>query len=433
MKTPLIAFLTFMIGLFVGAGYQLTNRAASGHAERAAEELSVAEAKRPAPLPVTSRAATDVFAEWESAIRAGKLTDAKLRAQLLEGMAALDPARAWRLMLESGVPVVLADIERVARLWQRLDARAAADFALTLTDPLHRPALLRQVLTGWFFDKPQELAAWLDTQPEGRTGLISHINWSNMVYERNLFTLADLDAMMHMGPPTDSFPDIVAAGFHEVWKQPQQRQAATDWLRNLDDVEVRDSAWGRLIDSLSQDEPRAATAMLDEISDPTKRRKASSTIAARLARTDPQAALAYADTLSDPQASTAARKSALGTWAVTEPKQALEFVRQNQQTYTPEDLAPAGRQLAENKPEEALEAIAGFPGSAGRSDLMRDVFREWFRNAPKDAKAWLDSVPAGILPASDVAELRKSLPQPGNTNPSSHSMTINGRRVNYSY
>lgn len=433
MKTARISLLTFMIGLFVGAGHHFMSGVLP-ESGKAAGDVSAEAAALQKSGGVAAMSALDAFAEWETALKAGKLANTKLRADLLDRMAAQDPERAWRLMLASGLPVVLADIERLARAWQEKDPRAAAEFGLKLTDPLQRPAFLRQALTLWFLGHPQKFAAWMEGQAGGGADLVSHIHWGNMVYRPNITTLADLAAMMRVSPPTSYLPDMVGRNFHAIWKQPTQRQAATDWLRGMEDREVRDTTWRLLIDAVSKDDPQAAAALLGEIGDEKMRRRASSTIAAHLARSDPQAALAYAASLPDETSAATARQSALSNWAVNEPKQALDFIRQNPETTTMDDLGPARWQLGRSKPAEALEAVARFPESEARTDLMREVFSEWFSNAPREARKWLESEQAAVLPGTDITSLReRARPSNDHGGSTGSSTTINGRRVNYAY
>ncbi|MEQ1752084.1 MAG: hypothetical protein ABL974_21865, partial [Prosthecobacter sp.] len=380
---------------------------------------------------VTTTTKRDPFADWEAALKAGKLADTKLRGELLQRMAMVDAARAWRMLMTSGLPVQRADIEGIADAWYEKDPAAAAKFGIALSDPLQRPAFLRQVLSKWFLEKPSAFAAWYETQAV-ELDLAQFISSSNMIYRPGINTLADLESAVQVSPPYSSFPDLVGRQFHEVWKQPNQRQAASDWLRRLTDDKVRDTTWKHLIAEVSKADPQAATAMLAEIGDARLRREASSSIAANLAHRDPQAALAYAAALPDEKAAATAWQSALCSWTVSDPKQALEYIRQNLRTITPKMLDPAARELAASHPVEALEIAASFPKSNERSSLIGNLISGWRNEQPVEAKKWLDSTQATILPAAELERFRNKpvARYPGQTG---YSTTVNGRRISYNY
>lgn len=435
--TLLISLITFMLGLFAGIGSQMAEMAGTRPAA-----VTKPSAVTRAPLKksvgtvavnsgVTTTIKTDAFADWEAALKAGKLADTKLRGELLQRMAMVDAARAWRMLMTSGLPVQRADIESIANAWYEKDPAAAAKFGIALNDPLQRPTFLRMVLSKWFLEKPSAFAAWYETQAV-ELDLAQFISSSNMIYGPGIHTLADLESALRVNPPFSSFPDLVGSQFHEVWKQPEQRQAATDWLRRLTDDKVRDTTWKHLIAEVSKDDPQAAAAMLAEIGDARLRREASSSIAANLAHRDPQAALAYAAALPDEKAAATAWQSALCSWTVSDPNQALEYIRQNLRTITPQMLDPAAGELAASRPVEALEIAASFPESTERSSLIGSLISSWQNEQPGEAKKWLESAQSAILPTAELERFRNR-PVARYFGPTSSSGTVNGRRISYSY
>ncbi len=438
MKTTLlISLITFMLGLFAGIGGHLTEMVGTRTAAVAkpnADTLASPK-KGTGTTAVTSGVSTttktDPFADWEAALTAGKLADTKLRGDLLSRMAKVDPARAWRMLMASGLPVQRADIEIIADTWYEQDPAAAAKFGLALNDPLQRPAFLRLVLSKWFLEKPSAFAAWHETQP-AVLDLARFISSFNMTYRTGIQTLADLESAVRVNPPYSGFPDLVGRQFHDIWKQPEQRQAATDWLHSLTDDKVRDTTWKHLIAEVSKNDPQAAAAMLAEIGDARLRREASSSIAANLAHRDPQAALAYAAALPDEKAAATARQSALCTWTSNDPKQAFEYIRQNLRTLTPEMLSPAAWDLGENRPVEALEIAASFPASTERTGLINSLLSAWRNQHPAEAQKWLESTQSSILTTADLERFRNR-PVTRNFGPTSSSTTVNGRRISYSY
>lgn len=442
MKTVWISLLTFAVGL--GAGVFIPPRERVGEKERAktpavqAAAPSQSQRAKTSPsadaVPSAVKPAGDPFAEWDAALKAGSLTDTRLRSTLLARMAEADPARAWRALMSSGLPVTRAETDSVAEAWYEKDALGAANFALTLTDPLQRPAFLRQVLYKWLREKPGAFARWFNSQPE-ELNLGRYLSASSMTYRLGLCTLEDMDALLLLAPRWDSFPDFIGLQLGALWSQPEQRQAATDWLRRVTDSHIRDALWKQLVARASPEDPQAATRMLAEISDDKSRRQASSTISAHLAKQDPQTALDFAASLADPEASQHAWRSALCTWAAQDSQKALDYIRQNMARLTPEMLDPAGSALGESRPAEALAVVAGFPASVDRSSLINNVMSTWRNRQPVESRRWLEGGQgAAILPAADLEYWRASLAaDAASQRPMGMSTTINGRRVNYSY
>lgn len=448
MKTLLVSLLTFLIGL--GGGMVLPwPEAAEGPGKTAA----VPHAPRPGPAagsggPAASRppqgaadpvaaapeVKSDPFADWDTALKAGTLTDARLRDRLLQRMAQADPARAWRALIASSMPFSRQEVHSIAEAWYGKDPEAAAVFGLTLTDPLQRPAFLQRVLSKWMLEKPGAFAAWFHTQA-GELDLAQYLGASNMVYSAGSCTLQELDSLLRVNPGFASFPDFLGRQFSALWSQPEQRQAATNWLRRVADPALRDLLWKHAVAAAGEEEPQTAAAMLEEIGDPKTRRQASSTLAALLARKDPRAALDYAATLPDEAAARSAWQSALCTWAAGSPQQVLAYIQQNIASLTPDMIIPAARDLGQSRPAEALAAVAGFPPSGARMSLIMDLMFTWRSRRPEEARRWLETEQAATLLVRD-SPLWKVInaPQlPPVSGPATTQTTVNGRPVVYTY
>ncbi|MGV3659607.1 MAG: hypothetical protein ACO1TE_05470 [Prosthecobacter sp.] len=446
MKTLQVSLITFVVGLSAGMILPWRGAGENGGQQTASKDVQTFPAPEsgsfpPRALEKTTTAAhsstppftSDPFKEWTEALKAGKLTDTRLRHDLLEQMAKADPARAWQALMQSGLPVSRADIDGIASAWYEKDPADAAKFGLTLTDPLQRPAFLRQVLSKWMLEKPGAFARWFQTQPAD-LDLAQYLHSSNIVYRNNLCTLEDLDGLLRVNPRYSSFPDFLGRQLGALWSQPEQRQAATEWLRGVADPQMRDALWKHLVAKACQEDPQAATGMLTEISDDRARRQASSTITAHLTKRDPQAALQFAASLPDAAASQHAWQSALCTWAAQDPQQALGYIRENLARLTPQMLEPAGSALGESRPAEALALAAAFPASVERTSLINNVMSTWRHKQPSESRRWVESDQATILPAADLQHWRSSVasPQPAQGS-SGMSTTINGRRLYYSY
>lgn len=444
MKTLVISGITFLAG--VGAGMvvpwsdtggaqPVVSKASKAGASKPPADVRSTAAVRVAVATVdTEKAAGDPFAEWEAASKAGTLTDSRLREKLLTRMMEADPARAWQVLMASGLPVSLRDVSGIAQAWYEKDPAAAAAFGLTLTDPLQRPAFLRQVLSKWLLEKPGAFAAWFHAQPAD-LDLARYLNSSNLGYRPGTCALEDLDSLLRINAGFRSFPDFLGRQVGALWSQPEQREGAIAWLRRVADAELRDTLWKNLIVKASEEDPKAAMAMLAEIGDARLRREASSTLAAHHARQDPRAALDYAAKLPDEVAARTAWQSALCTWTASDPVQALEYIRQNMATIPPDVLTPTARTLGENRPAEALAVVAGYPKSAERDMLVMRLAHEWYSNRPEEVRRWLESAASTDLAAPNSA-LRKVLGEarsattPG---PATTHIMVNGRPLVYTY
>lgn len=444
MKILFISGITFLAG--VGAG-MVVPWSGTGGAQPVVSKASKAGASKPpaaarstAPARVaveakaTEKPAGDPFSEWEAASKARTLTDGRLREKLLTWMMEADPARAWQVLMSSGLPVSLRDVSGIAQAWYEKDPAAAAAFGLTLTDPLQRPAFLRQVLSQWLLEKPGAFATWFHTQPAD-LDLARYLNSSNMVYRPGTCALKDLDSLLRINAGFRSFPEFLGRQVGALWSQPEQRQGAIAWLRGVADAELRDTLWKNLIVKASEEDPKAAAGMLAEIGDARVRREASSTLAAHHARQDPRAALDYAAKLPDEMAARTAWQSALCTWTASDPLQALDYIRQNIATIPPDILEPTARTLGESRPAEALAVVADYPKSAERDRLVRSLVYEWHANRPAEFRRWLESASSAELGAPNSA-LRKVLGEvrPAATPaPATNHIMVNGRPLVYTY
>lgn len=450
MKTLFISFLTFMTGMSVGVLMPWSGpgvrpvraqvetrpppkRGSSPATAPGAVEVKTGKATPAAEVSSTTAKSRDPFAAWEEASKAGKLKDTKLRQELLEQMAEVDPERAWKVLMASGLPVSRSDLNSIADSWCDKEPAKAAAFALALTDPLQRPAFLQRVLTKWMLEKPGSFARWFHTQPT-ELGLAQHLNSSNMTYRPGHCALEDMDSLLRVNASYGSFADFLGGQVGALWAQPEQRQATMDWVRGVEDPKLRDTLWKYLVAHASEKDTQAAAGLLAEIGDEKTRREASSTITAHLAEQDPQAAFDYAASLPEGAARENAWQSAFGTWAANEPGQALDYIKQNMAGLRPELLEPAARALGESRPLEALAVMARFPESSDRDTLLRELVSTWQDRQPVEARRWLESEQAAILPEEMLARWRKvvkSLATPQGT--IGMMTTVNGRRVHYTY
>lgn len=444
MKTALLSLLTFALGWFAGSGGRAARWLApdivTPQAATTSRAADLPSKSQPASLGTDTKAqagAPDAFARWEAALKAGKLSDPKLRRALLEEMAATDPERAWRLLMSGAVLVQLADIEALAVAFSKKDGRAAALFGLSIADEYPRSLFLRRALTEWLLEEPSQCLAWLRTQPE-QLDLPRYLRITDWGYNTDRFTLPDLEALIALHPENENFAQLAGHILESALRGGASNAEALAWLRRQPASDVRDGMWGRYIKQLAQKgDIRGAASFVGEITDPRMRRQASSEVAANLAGSDPQAALAYAAALPDGDAARYAWRSAFASWAAQKPDEALAYANANLSKLTPELLNSAPSQWADRRPTETLDLASRFPASPARADLIRLVLQVWARRDAPQARMWLDGPQAATaLDASDLRALRALLDgrlSQANAGTNSHSTQINDRSVNYLY
>lgn len=366
-------------------------------------------------------------------MQAGTLTDPKLRGKLLMRMVQADPARAWQMLMSSGLPVSQGDVHSIADAWYGKEPAAAAAFGLTLTDPLQRPAFLQRVLSKWMLEKPGAFATWFHTQPK-ELDLARYLSTSGVTYHAGSATLAELDSLLQVNPGFANFSQFLGDQLGRLWSKPDQREATLAWLRRVDDPAMRDTLWKHVVAAASEEDPHAAAKMVAEIGDAKLSREASSTVAANLARKDPRAALQYAATLPDATAARGAWQSAMSTWGLKAPAQALAYLQQNISTLQPELLGPVLRNLGESQPAEALALASALPASSERSLAVLEVFSTWRARQPEAAKRWMESEQAAFLPSTEKTVWKSlSMPRISAPNSQSYSLSVNGRVLHYTY
>ena len=444
MKTVLISLLTFAFGWFAGSGGGVLRwlerlesaPEASAPASKAAElrGKSTAASSTPGASPKT---ASDPFARWEEALKAGKLAEPGLRRALLSEMARLDPERAWKMLMSGDVAVQIADIEAFALAMSHQDGRAAALFGLALKEDYPRTLFLRRALSAWLLEEPSQCLAWLRTQPE-QLDLPAYLRVTDWSYNTDRFTLPDLEALIALHPENESFSYFTGNVMQSVLKNGTSDAEALAWLRSQPASGIRDGLWRHYIKQLAEKgDLGRASELVDQIADPRTRRQATSEVAARLAVSDPQAAMDYAGTLGDAEASRRAWQSAFASWAAAKPDEALAYAGANLGQLTPELLNAAPSQWADRRPLETLSLAARFPESPARRELMLDLVRSWNVETTAQKRPWLDGPEAAaVLSPADLQALRSFLDQ-RQTNAASGTHTtgqqINDRNLQYIY
>ena len=127
--------------------------------------------------------------------------------------------------------------------------------------------------------------------------------------------------------------------------------------------------------------------------DPEDRREVASRVLAVWARIDAPAALQALEAMADPQLTRMAQISLTSAWALSDPLAAFEWVRALPASESRSQvLAMSLGRVALSDPMEAV-ALAGDLDAGIRSNVIHAVLRQWGRDDPRAAVAWLDASP----------------------------------------
>ena len=170
------------------------------------------------------------------------------------------------------------------------------------------------------------------------------------------------------------------------------REAAWDWALAQPGSERRTTLLAGVAAAAAQDSPSEMIEIVDTL-DPEERRSIVQAILAAWARTDPEAALSALEEMADPQLTQAAQHSMITVWAQSDPRAAFDWVlAQPPSGVRPSLLQATLSAYATSDPEQAL-ALASDVDAGRRSNVVAAIIRQWAREDPRAAAAWLDSSP----------------------------------------
>ena len=170
------------------------------------------------------------------------------------------------------------------------------------------------------------------------------------------------------------------------------REAAWDWALAQPGSERRTTLLAGVAAAAAQDSPSEMIEIVDTL-DPEERRSIVQAILAAWARTDPEAALSALEEMADPQLTQAAQHSMITVWAQSDPRAAFDWVlAQPPSGGKPSLLQATLSAYATSDPEQAL-ALASNVDAGRRSNVVAAIIRQWAREDPLAAAAWLDTSP----------------------------------------
>ena len=168
------------------------------------------------------------------------------------------------------------------------------------------------------------------------------------------------------------------------------REAAWDWALGQPRSAKRATLLAQVAAAVAEDSPSEMLEIAGTL-DPEERRSIAQRVLGVWARTDPSAALAALEEMADPQLTQAVQHSLISSWTQSDPRAAFEWVlAQPPSSGQSSLLATTLGAYATSDPERALALASNLDGGH-RSRAIETVIRQWAREDPLAAAAWLDS------------------------------------------
>ena len=170
------------------------------------------------------------------------------------------------------------------------------------------------------------------------------------------------------------------------------REAAWDWALGQPRSAKRATLLVQVAAAVAEDSPSEMLEIAETL-DPEERRSIAQRVLGVWARTDPRAALSALEEMADPQLTQAVQNSLINSWTQSDPRSAFEWVlTQPPSSGQSSLLATTLGAYATSDPERALALASNLDGGH-RSRAIETVIRQWAREDPLAAAAWLDSSP----------------------------------------
>jgi len=170
------------------------------------------------------------------------------------------------------------------------------------------------------------------------------------------------------------------------------REAALQWAVSQPPSAKRTSLIAKVAAEAAKDSP-AEMLMLAATLDTKARREVARRVLTIWAKSEPRAALAALEEMDDRHLKQRTENSLVHEWAQSDPMAVFEWARTRGASESrTQALSTALRNVAQSDPAEAL-ALAEDLDKGARSNAINSVLRQWGRDDPRAAAAWLDASP----------------------------------------
>lgn len=168
------------------------------------------------------------------------------------------------------------------------------------------------------------------------------------------------------------------------------REAAMQWAVSQPYSAKRTSLIAKIAAAAAEDSPAEMLALAETL-DTKARREVARRVLAVWAKTEPRTALAALEEMDDRRLRQTIENSLVHDWAQSDPMAAFEWARTRPDSESrTQALSTALRNIAQSDPVEAL-ALAEDLDKGARSNAIDSVLRQWGRDDPRAAAAWLDA------------------------------------------
>ncbi|MCY3837187.1 MAG: hypothetical protein OXH09_00775 [Gammaproteobacteria bacterium] len=170
------------------------------------------------------------------------------------------------------------------------------------------------------------------------------------------------------------------------------REAALQWAVSQPSSAKRTSLIAKVAADAAKDSP-AEMLVLAGTLDTKARREVARRVLAIWAKSEPRAALAALEEMDDRRFKQTTGHSLVHEWAQSDPMAVFEWARTRPASESrTQALSTALRNVAQSDPAQAL-ALAEDLDKGARSNAIDSVLRQWGRDDPRAAAAWLDASP----------------------------------------
>ena len=297
--------------------------------------------------------------------------------------------------------------------WARRDLDAAVAFADTLAEPMRTEAAT-SLLNGI-----RELSDARRDEIAGRFSLESELSRTRAIAEAatnpasawqtalstkpgqsRTQTLHRISQRWFSQDPAAALSALDAVsdpGQRETWQRQLlarwagiDREAALQWTVSRPPSTERTSLIAEVAATAAKDSPAEMLAFAETL-DAKARREVARRVLAVWARSEPRAALAAVEETDDRRLKQMTEQSLVDTWAQSDPMAVFEWARTRPASVRrTRALSTALRHVARSDPDEAL-ALAEDLDEAARPNAIDSVLRQWGRDDPRAAAAWLDA------------------------------------------
>ncbi|MFC5050816.1 hypothetical protein ACFPK9_09335 [Rubritalea spongiae] len=323
------------------------------------------------------------FAEVWSTVDSLSSEELHLALQSLEGEPEMDQsAMMLRMMLLSK--------------WGETNGQAAAEYALSQQEGSMRNGMsLMGCMAAWIKVDPVAAEAWYEkNQDSFKGGMFGRGNIKSMfvrgLAKRDLdaaFKKIDFSKTSERNAAVQTVASLVA--------EEDLRDKVVAKVLSLEDAQLKQKMFERMIGTLSFHDINTATELLDQLkeTDPENIKKYQERLLSGMRRLDPEKAIEYAQTeITDPKERVKELRSSFAQFAESDAPAAQAWL--DQQSFEDKDAfyqRASSNQRWQN-PDKAMEWALKIGDDDKRTDEVVNVYKRWTEEHEAGAQLWLNTL-----------------------------------------